>query len=58
MVEPYLSEHERISLEKRFIALKIERVKELLDYNELNLSQIADLLGYSSVNYFPLNSKR
>ena len=30
---------------------KTERVKELLDYNELNLSQIASKLGYSSVHY-------
>ncbi|MBZ0246557.1 MAG: helix-turn-helix transcriptional regulator [Cyclobacteriaceae bacterium] len=38
-----------ITLEQYIIRQKIERVKELLFYDELSLSQIADLLGYSSV---------
>lgn len=38
-----------VSIEKYHIAQKIERVKELLVYDELTLSQIADLLRYSSV---------
>ena len=37
---------------QRFLVLqKIERVKELLDYNELRLNQIAVRLQYSSVHY-------
>jgi len=40
---------EGITLEQYIIRQKIERVKELLFYDERNLSEIADLLGYSSV---------
>ena len=37
------------TIERYIIAHKIERVKELLLYDELTLSQIADKLNYSSV---------
>ena len=40
---------EGITLEQYIIHQKIERAKELLFYDELNLTQIADQLGYSSV---------
>lgn len=40
---------EGITLEQYIIRQKIEKVKELLFYDELNLSEIADKLGYSSV---------
>lgn len=40
---------EGITLEQYIIRQKIEKVKELLFYDELNLSEIADRLGYSSV---------
>lgn len=43
------SEVQGITIEKFIISHKIERVKELLVYNELNLTQIAALLHYSSV---------
>ena len=39
------------TIEKHFIHIKIERVKELLDYNQMTLSQIATQLKYSSVHY-------
>jgi AraC-like DNA-binding protein len=45
------SEVEGITIEKYFITQKIEKVKELLKYDEFTLSQIADHLGYSSVAY-------
>lgn len=45
------SEVEGTTIEKYLIRQKIERVKELLVYDEHSLSQIADLLGYSSVAY-------
>jgi AraC family transcriptional regulator len=54
---PYLqlsklfSEKEKINLEKYIILVKIERVKELLAYNEMTLSEIAYMMGYSSVQY-------
>lgn len=40
---------EGITLEQYIIRQKIERVKELLFYDELTLSEIADRMGYSSV---------
>lgn len=43
------SENEDITVEKYLIHLKIERVKELLSYGELTLSEIAWKLNYSSV---------
>ena len=43
------SSTEGITIEKYFILQKIERVKELLVYDELTLSEISYKLGYSSV---------
>ena len=40
---------EGITIEQFIIKQKIERVKELLFYDELNLSEIANKMGYSSV---------
>ena len=37
--------------DRYFIAQRIEKVKELLVYNELSLSEIAHQLNYSSVAY-------
>jgi len=45
------SKYEHVTLEKFIILHKIEKVKELLDYNEYTLSEIALQLGYSSVQY-------
>lgn len=52
------SEVEGVTLEKYFIEQKIERVKELLVYDELTLSQIAAELGYSSVNHLSAQFKK
>ena len=52
------SEVQGTTIEKFFIAHKIERVKELLVYNELNLTEIAYLMHSSSVHTFPPNSKK
>jgi AraC-like DNA-binding protein len=49
---------EGTTIEKYFIAQKIEKVKELLVYDELSLSEIADQLGYSSVAYLSSQFKR
>ncbi|GAA6242730.1 hypothetical protein F030043B2_17720 [Bacteroides fragilis] len=43
------SEVNGISIERYYIAQKVERIKELLIYDELSISEIADLLQYSSV---------
>lgn len=52
------SEVEGTTIEKYYIAQKIERVKELLVYDELTLSEIADLLNYSSVAYLSNQFKK
>jgi len=49
---------EGTTIEKYFIAQKIEKVKELLVYDELNLSEIANQLGYSSVAYLSAQFKK
>ncbi|SFQ66393.1 Helix-turn-helix domain-containing protein [Flavobacterium akiainvivens] len=45
------SEVEGTTIEKYYIAQRIEKVKELLVYDEFTLLQIADMLGYSSAAY-------
>ncbi|MBI1288808.1 MAG: helix-turn-helix domain-containing protein [Flavobacteriales bacterium] len=45
------SEQTNTTLEKYIILLKIERVKELLSYKDLSLSEISYQMGYSSVQY-------
>lgn len=45
------SKHEHITLEKYIILQKIEKVKELLHNDQLSLSEIAFMMGYSSVQY-------
>jgi len=52
------SEVQGITIEKFIIAHKIERVKELLVYNELNLTEIAYLMHYSSVAHLSAQFKK
>ena len=52
------SEVEGTTIEKYLISQKIEKVKELLKYDELSLSEIADRLGYSSVAYLSNQFKK
>jgi AraC-like DNA-binding protein len=52
------SETQGHSIEKFFIEHKIERVKELLIYNELNLTEIADKMHYSSVAHLSHQFKK
>lgn len=52
------SEVEGTTIEKYFIAQKIEKVKELLVYDELSLSEIAFRLNYSNVAYLSNQFKK
>ena len=52
------SENEGMTIEHYFIAQKIERVKELLLYNELTLSEIAYQLHYSTVAHLSNQFKK
>ena len=46
------------TIEKFLITHKIERVKELLVYDELNLTEIAYLMHYSSVSHLSTQFKK
>lgn len=49
---------EGTTIEQYFIAQKIERVKELLVYDEMSLSEIAYQLNYSSVSHLSKQFKK
>lgn len=52
------SEVEGTTIEKYYINQKTEKIKELLLYNELNLSEIALQLHYSSVSHLSNQFKK
>ena len=52
------SEVENTTIEKYLINQKIEKVKELIIYDELSLSQIAYSLNYSSVSHLSNQFKK
>ncbi len=52
------SEVEGTTIEKYVINQKVEKVKELLVYNEVSLSEIAFQLGYSSVAHLSAQFKK
>lgn len=49
---------EGITVEQYIIRQKIEKAKELLFYDELNLSEIARVLGYSNVAHLSAQFKK
>jgi AraC-like DNA-binding protein len=52
------SEVKGITIEKFYLTHKIEKVKELIVYDELNLTEIADKLHYSSVAHLSNQFKK
>lgn len=52
------SEVQGVTIEQYLITQKVERVKELLVYDELSLSEIAHQLNYSSVSYLSKQFKK
>ena len=52
------SETEGITIEQFVILQKIEKVKELLAYKEMNLNEISYKLGYSSVAHLSAQFKK
>lgn len=56
-ISSIFSKQEHITLEKFIILQKIEKVKELIQYGELTLSEIAFMMGYSSVQYLSTQFK-
>lgn len=49
---------EGITIEQYIILQRIEKVKELLSYNEISLSEISYLLNYSSLSHLSSQFKR
>ncbi len=47
-----------ITIERFIIVQKIERIKELLCYDEMNLNEITYLLGYSSIQHLSNQFKK
>ncbi|MUP47386.1 AraC family transcriptional regulator [Gramella sp. BOM4] len=52
------TESEGQSIQKFYNAIRIERAKELLGYNELDIAEIADRLGYSTPAYLSTSFKK
>lgn len=52
------SSTEGITIEQYNIQQKVEHIKELLTYDQLTLSQIADQMGYSSVAHISAQFKK
>lgn len=52
------SDVQGITIERYIISHKIEKVKELLGYNELSLTEIAGMMHYSSVGHLSNQFKK
>ena len=52
------TEHEQQSIQKFYNAVKIERAKELLEYDDYSISMIADELGYSTAAYLSTSFRK
>lgn len=50
-ISKMFSSTEKITIEKYFIKLKIEKAKELIQAKELNFTEISQQLDYSNMNY-------
>lgn len=57
-ISKHFSKSQGITVETYYINKRVDRVKELLKYDELNLSEIAITLRYSSVHYLSSQFKR
>ena len=57
LLSKHFSFHENVTLEHYFILQKIEKVKELLLYNEFSLTEISQQLGYKSVQHLSAQFK-
>lgn len=51
------STHKKMTIEKYIILQKIERTKELIEYGELNFSEIAYQLGYKNLQHLSARFK-
>ncbi len=56
-ISKVFSQQEETTLEKFIIQQKIEKAKELIHYGDMTLSEIAYMMGYSSVQYLSTQFK-
>ena len=52
------TKHKGFTIEKYFILQKIEKTKELIEQTKLNFSEIADVLGYKSLQHLSTQFKQ
>ncbi|MGA9211395.1 helix-turn-helix domain-containing protein [Kaistella sp.] len=57
-ISKLFSQNENVTLEQYFILQKIEKVKELIIYNEFTLTEISQKLGYKSVQHLSNQFKK
>lgn len=57
-ISTLFSSVEGVTIEQYIIRQKIERVKELLFYDELNLGEISNKMGYSSIAHLSAQFKK
>lgn len=57
LLSKHFSINENVTLEQYFILQKIEKVKELLLYDEFSLTEISQKLGYKSVQHLSAQFK-
>jgi len=57
-ISKYFSKYTQKTIEKYVILQKVERVKELLQYRELSVGQIAQKLKYSSIHHLSNQFKK
>ncbi len=57
-ISTVFSDIENVTIEQYYIAQKVEKVKEMLVYDEYTLTEIADKMNYSSVAYLSAQFKR
>jgi len=57
-ISHWFSAQEGTTIEQYYALQKVERIKELIDYDELNLNEIADLLHYSSASHLSKQFKK
>lgn len=57
-ISKMFSYNESITIEKYFIKLKIEKVKELIKSQDQNFTEIGQLLDYSNVNHLSRQFKK
>jgi AraC-like DNA-binding protein len=57
-ISTLFSSVEGVTIEQYIIRQKIERVKELLFYDELNLGEISNTMGYSSIAHLSAQFKK